>query len=132
LKTATGAPPAALQVRGQGHGLAADAWALGVLLHELLVGVSPFGGAGGEGDEEGLATYEAAHAAEGGGGGLQLPSGAAKLSDGAEGMLRGLLSPAVKERFAVSEASGAHGTGVANAAQARDHSWFEGFDFEVS
>jgi len=33
-------------VKGEGHGLAADYWALGVLMYEMLLGESPFKGAG--------------------------------------------------------------------------------------
>jgi len=34
------------QIRGSGHGLSADWWALGVLIYEMITGQSPFGGDG--------------------------------------------------------------------------------------
>ena len=51
--TLTGAPEylAPEQVKGGGHGLAADLWALGVLLYESHAGRCPFGAVGEAGGE---------------------------------------------------------------------------------
>ena len=105
------------QVKGKGHGLAADVWGMGVLLHELVVGQSPFANAaaGGAGNNE-LDMYETIVSHTKGSLGQRLPK---DISPELKDLLEKLLAPGEKERLWLLGAT-AHGIGAV-----RQHPWFK-------
>ena len=101
------------QVSGQGHDFSVDYWALGILLHEMMLGANPWlTGDDLKDTELGIFGRISAHAT----GGI---SGTG-LTDGAESFINGLLDPAPERRL------GTRGVGAEEVRAAR---WMTGFDW---
>jgi serine/threonine protein kinase len=98
------APEVLLQ---KGHGTAVDWWCLGVLIYELLVGVSPFS------DEDPMIVYKNIVA-----GTISFPS---NVSKDAKSLIKHLLTADLSKRY---------GNMVRGVNDIKDHRWFKDFDWK--
>jgi len=86
------------QVSGQGHSVPADYWQLGILMHEMLLGDSPFVIDQGNNSEVAIYTRISAHQF----GAKSLIRADADLSSEAKELIRALLHPDVNQRLGVT------------------------------
>ncbi len=107
-------------VNGRGRSTAADWWGLGILLHELLIGHPPFGGASGQEVFDQISQYslggkEAAHALR-----ESVSRAASTLSDEATRFLANLLHVRESDRI---------GCGPAGFVDIQNDAWFASVDW---
>ena len=113
------APPEV--VSGRGRSCAADWWALGILLHEMLTGRPPFEGASAEEVFRSISEFSQGGAAAADSLQEQLLRTAEQISDDCAAFLMGLLKAREAERI---------GAGPAGFIQIQKHNWFDGCDWE--
>lgn len=115
------APPEV--VSGRGRTCAADWWALGILLHEMLTGRPPFEGSSAEEVFRSISEFSngGAVAAE------QLQDAllrtAEQISESCAAFLMGCLKPQETQRI---------GAGPAGFLQIQKHAWYDGVDWEAT
>lgn len=103
------------QVSGQGHGQSVDYWALGILMHEMLLGQNPWlTGDDAKDSEVGIYNRITAHTAN--------AIAYTELTPEAEAFLNGLLMPAADERL---------GTRGVGAEEVRASRWMAGLDWNA-
>jgi len=105
------------QVGGQGHSVPADYWQLGILMHEMLLGDSPFVIDQGNNSEVAIYTRISAHAF----GAKGLIQADAEISGESKELIHALLHPDVDQRLGVT------GRG---AEAVRNHEWFVSLQFQ--
>jgi serine/threonine protein kinase len=93
-------------INSSGHGKAADFWSLGVLIYEMMTGVTPFGA------KDSMTVYKNVLS-----GSYTPPQ---RMSVNGIDLVKGLLQGKTRKRL-----------GIAGAEQVKEHAWFTRIDFDA-